>query len=51
MTLPTQYGPLLGSAFSKIQQCWENLSESESYAQTTKTNIAAAIKISQITKW
>lgn len=51
MTLPTQCAPIMVSAFSKIHQSWENLFESESYAQEINTNIAAAIKISQITKW
>lgn len=32
-------------------EAWENLFESESHAQEINTNIAAAIKISQITKW
>lgn len=51
MTLCTQYAPVMVSAFSKIQKSWENLSESESYTQATNTNIAVAIKISQIIEW
>lgn len=51
MILPTQYAPVMVSAFLKIHQSWENLSESESYAQAINTSTAAAIKIFQITKW
>lgn len=42
--------PSYGFAFSKIQESWENLSESESCTQATNTTIAAAIKISEITE-
>lgn len=44
MTLPTQYAPVIVSAFSKIHQSWENLSKSESHEQQYTQTLQQQLK-------